>query len=150
MVSSGQVIPGNPDGSPLLQSIEANRMPPAGPLSAVEKSILRAWIQGGAAAPTAPIVVEPLPPLGPNYNSLAKNVFGPKCSGCHNATKATAGYAFDTYASVMKSVRAGRPSSSKLYTVSQSGEMPPQPDPVLNSDELRAISDWITEGALNN
>lgn len=45
LVTRGYVVPGNPDGSPLIQSEESNSMPEGGPpLSAADKSTLRNWV----------------------------------------------------------------------------------------------------------
>lgn len=150
LITSGLVVAGNPNGSTLLQSIEANRMPPTAPLSNADKIVLRTWIQGGAQAPSTPIATPTPIPLGPTYTSLAANVLTPKCVGCHSTNNKTAGYAFDTFANVSKSVKARNAAGSLLYTITQSGSMPPRPNPTLTSDEQRALSDWIQAGALNN
>lgn len=45
LVEAGLIIPGNPNGSPIIQSVEANRMPKGGPaLSASDKKTLRDWV----------------------------------------------------------------------------------------------------------
>ncbi len=47
--SGAAVNPGNPDDSPLLETVVANRMPPGkGKLSAAEKQLIRDWIASGA------------------------------------------------------------------------------------------------------
>ncbi|HTM52759.1 MAG TPA: PSD1 and planctomycete cytochrome C domain-containing protein [Pirellulales bacterium] len=43
------VVAGKPDESLLWQRVEADEMPPDAPLSAVEKKLLRSWIESGAA-----------------------------------------------------------------------------------------------------
>lgn len=48
MIADGWVIPGNPDGSPIVQQIVQGEMPPTGPLVAGEVSSVREWIACGA------------------------------------------------------------------------------------------------------
>ncbi|PIS10458.1 MAG: hypothetical protein COT73_09200 [Bdellovibrio sp. CG10_big_fil_rev_8_21_14_0_10_47_8] len=155
LVSNRLIVPGNPDASLILQSIEAGRMPPGGALAIGDQQLLRQWILGGAVAPSDPAggsTPPSLPPvvLEPTYSSLSKNIFVPYCVSCHSTNQKTEGYAFDNYANVMKSVRAGFPNRSLLYTITQSGEMPRNPYPTLTSEQLQVLSNWIVAGAPNN
>ena len=154
LISSGLIIPGNPNASPLLQSIESGRMPPGGALAMGDQALLRNWIAGAAAAGgggTGSTTTTTLPaPLTATYASLSKNIFVPYCTACHSAANKTAGYAFDSYSGVMAAVSVGSPNGSKVYTTTQSGAMPQSPYPQLNSSQLQVLSAWITAGAKNN
>lgn len=44
LVARNLIVPGNPDTSQIFSSINANRMPPTGPLTEVEKGYIREWI----------------------------------------------------------------------------------------------------------
>ena len=82
--------------------------------------------------------------------SLNANIFAPKCVGCHGPTNATGGIRLDTYANVFKRVNVGSPTSSKVYSITRSGEMPPRPAAMLSTAETNAILAWVQGGALNN
>ncbi len=158
LTQSGLVIPGSPDTSPLLQSIEANRMPKAGPLGAADKLVIRTWISNGVLPPSAtpggapptsgpPPVTNPpqagLPTLTPTFASLQANIFQPKCVGCHSVA------------------RPGIPDLSNYNVISLSqtildikkdmisGSMP-KGGPPLSTVETNAVMDWIAAGAKNN
>jgi hypothetical protein len=49
----------------------------------------------------------------------------------------------------MTGVKVGDASSSGLYSIVESGEMP-QGGPKLSEADLKTIADWINAGALNN
>lgn len=53
--SGAALAPGKPDDSLLWQRVAADEMPPKKPLSAEEKSLLKAWIESGARWGTDPI-----------------------------------------------------------------------------------------------
>jgi mono/diheme cytochrome c family protein len=67
------VVPGKPEESKLWELVDAGKMPPrsarAGPLSAVEKSLIHDWIANGAPAatksPDAESAAPPAPPPPP-------------------------------------------------------------------------------------
>lgn len=159
LVASGLVVVGSPTNSRLYQVISAGSMPLAGALPANEIQTIKLWITGvnpGAAVPTTTTTTLPGASGGngstpqPTFAWIEKNILGPKCVSCHSSSYAKAGYAFDTYKNVMKSVNTSKPTSSKLYRITQSGQMPPRPRPQLNSDELRLLQQWIEAGAQNN
>ncbi len=73
--------------------------------------------------------------------------------GCHGSGSGAGGISFSTkataYTSAMTGVKVGDASSSGLYSIVESGEMP-QGDPKLSEADLKTIADWINAGALNN
>ncbi len=74
-------------------------------------------------------------------------------SGCHDSKSKSEGYELTSYATITKKgVSAGKPSSSKIYTVlSAKGEskMPPAPRASFTDAQKKLISDWISQGAKN-
>lgn len=75
------------------------------------------------------------------YAFISANIMQPKCNGCHS------GYA--TYTGLRSLTTPGNPGQSLLYTITNSGNMP-KGGAKLSAGELKALSDWITAGALNN
>lgn len=70
-------------------------------------------------------------------------------SGCHNTQSRVHGLDYTTYSGILKSVKSGNASSSKLIKVIQSGEMPPRGRPAVASADLSILRAWISEGAKN-
>lgn len=77
------------------------------------------------------------------YSSISKNILAPGCVSCHGSS---GGYSFESYAQTVKAVTAGKPASSPLYTAVSAGTMPKGGTP-LTTQQIQAISDWITAGA---
>lgn len=147
MIADRMIYPGNPEASLLYKRIAEGSMPPGSPFSANEKDLIYRWIRDAlVASPDAP---EPIP-LAANYTSINENILKPKCVSCHGADIAKEGRRYDSYTETMRSVRAGRPSDSKLYTITLEGEMPPRPRTSLTSQELAVIAEWIRAGAKND
>lgn len=162
LIQTGLIVPGNPDGSQLLQTIEANRMPKAGPLSAADKNVLRAWILGGAAAPTQPIVPTP-PGPGPNpppgvpvtgtLPEKAIAILTNNCFACHG-TVANGGlnrinepaFVISISTAAKSFISPGRAQDSLIYTASASGRMPIG-GAKLSQADLDILLQWINEGA---
>jgi len=82
----------------------------------------------------------------PTYGSIANNILSPACLSCHSDYGS---YTFDSYASVINAVVPGFPSESPLYVAVSSGRMP-KIGPKLSNQQIQAIGDWITAGALDN
>jgi cytochrome c551/c552 len=69
-------------------------------------------------------------------------------SGCHdNITKAE-GVVLDSYNNIMKSVRSGSATNSKLYKEIIDGNMPPAGS--MTQEQMDKIKKWINQGAKNN
>ncbi len=74
-------------------------------------------------------------------------------SGCHDVASHADGVNLTTYSNIMKYVKPGNGTGSKLYTVlNKSGgdRMPPPPKPALTTDQKNKILTWINQGAKNN
>lgn len=98
----------------------------------------------GGVVPDVPVIV-----LEATYASIRKLILEPKCISCHGADLARGGVRYDSYANTMQTVKAGDPMDSSFYNEVASGNMP-RSAPSLVANELAVISQWITNGALNN
>ena len=71
--------------------------------------------------------------------------------GCHDAITNAEGYNLSTYSSIIsRGLHKYNSSTSKLYTICVSGEMPTYPTPKLDSTLLSFIRRWIDKGAPND
>lgn len=72
-------------------------------------------------------------------------------SGCHDAATHAEGLSLTSYSGIMKTVRAGNASQSKLYRVitDQGGDVMPPSGPLTQS-QIDLIYKWILQGAKNN
>jgi len=102
---------------------------------------------------------EPIVPCDPNKVYFARDIqplLNANCAmgGCHDAATARDGVNLSSYEGVMKIVKAGNASASKLYEVitetKESDRMPPAPAAALTAAQIALINTWITEGAKNN
>jgi hypothetical protein len=158
------VEPYKPESSRSYQMITdkwgLNRMPPGQPLSEEKRTIIRLWIEQGAASTTCSTTGGD---GGGTASGTSRACFSrdilpvliSHCgtSGCHDVTSHQGGYNFTSYTSVLNTVIPGNPGSSTLYRIitSSSGEdkMPPSNKPQLSVAEIDSIGKWISYGALN-
>ena len=163
---SREVVPGNPNGSSLYQAIITkwgNMMPPKQPLSEQNRTIIRVWIEQGAAQTVCTDTTGTGGGTGGGGSYVARACFTRDIlpvivsycatTGCHDATSHKEGYNYTTYTNIMNSVTPRNPGASRLYTVitSSRGEskMPPSNSPQLSTAQIDSIGKWIGYGALN-
>ena len=82
---------------------------------------------------------------------LTQNLFQARCASCHNSGRQPGGHKFETEKDLLdnvvrKTIVAGSPSTSSIYTIIESGAMPTRGDKATPT-ELSVLSCWITEGA---
>ena len=150
LISGGWITPGTPSTSRVYDAISKGRMPPNGMLASSDISIISDWITQGAKAPSNQPPPPATIPLTATFSGINANIIQPKCVSCHSATLGRGGIRLYSYNLVMKYVKPGTANSSKLFSITNKGEMPPKPNTLLNAQELKAISDWINSGAPNN
>jgi mono/diheme cytochrome c family protein len=158
---SGEVVPGNPDGSRLYQAIISkweNLMPPNKPLSLSDRTIIRVWIEQGATNTVCTDTTGTGGGVVVNRACFTRDILPvvvSQCAttGCHDALTHREGLNYTTYAGIMSSVSAGNPGNSRLYTTIKSGrgesKMPPANSPQLTVAQIDSIGKWISYGALN-
>jgi uncharacterized membrane protein len=90
--------------------------------------------------------------LQASFASLKQNVFTPKCASCHVGANAPHGIDLTSYQNIVNSpifpplVVAGNPEGSSLFQSCSSGKMPKN-SAHLTSTEMKALYDWIKNGA---
>ena len=108
--------------------------------------------------------------LGPTLDQIQAVIFSPSCAGCHSGNGSTSGIddmdlrdadaSFNTLVNVTSAqdanfarVEPGQPANSylvqKLQGIASVGNVMP-PGGGLSADEIMAVEDWITNGALRN
>jgi len=68
-------------------------------------------------------------------------------SGCHAGSQSPN---LTTYENIMKLVKPGDPTGSKLYQLATGNTMPPKPNTLMNLDQVTLIYWWIQQGAAND
>ncbi|MEZ4814390.1 MAG: hypothetical protein R3A80_04185 [Bdellovibrionota bacterium] len=147
------------------EAVLADRMPPRGPLAAIDKELLVTWINQGAPfneedanleCSGDPGDVDPPPPvLQATYESLKANVFMQNCLGCHKAGARIGD--FSTYEAITSEgiselFDIEHPDRSefvaRLVTDNERAVMPPQRTglPKLSLDVVEVIETWIANG----
>lgn len=75
-------------------------------------------------------------------------------SSCHDAASHEEGLVLNSYPGIMRIVRPGSASSSKLYKVITNPDpgdvMPPPPHARFSASDIALIQKWINQGARNN
>lgn len=132
-------------------------MPKKNFLTDVEKRLLWNWIEmGGPLQAQNPGEEPPLPePVQPNYESINKNVFVPKCVACHSEGHSAYQVLLsrqELLNSPLELVLPGNPDESGLIIAIERIDhkrMPPEKDgySALTSAEIVAIRKWIEDGA---
>ncbi|MBA4322230.1 MAG: hypothetical protein C0408_05370 [Odoribacter sp.] len=159
---SHEVVPYDPLGSKVYQAIIArsgeNKMPPDKPLSLVNRTIIRLWIEQGAKLTICPDSISPLsdyvnPRACFTRDILPVLISSCAMTGCHDAVSHVEGYVFASYSTTLGSVSPGSPVNSKLYqvitTLSGESRMPPLPKSRLTQVQIDSIAAWIRYGALD-
>jgi hypothetical protein len=151
------VTPGDPRGSTLYKVItdinSENMMPPNGPLTIEQRSIIEVWIAQGALQnacnsnnDTSGIcfVQDILPMILSNCG----------IEGCHDAITHEGDYVLVDYNSIMEEgIVPFNPNNSKIYevvTASEDDLMPPYPKQPLTTSQISALREWILDGAPNS
>lgn len=85
-----------------------------------------------------------------SFSEVNSQIFQAKCVQCHGSGGTSPDLAtYSGFATNTNYIVPGSPSTSLIYELVQSGTMPQGGTP-LTSSELSLMSEWITQGALNN
>ncbi len=151
--SGSAVIPANPAGSPLIQRLSASdrtlRMPPGGTLPAEQLSLLRAWIERGAAGlPSATTPVD--------FTRDIQPILSANCYRCHSGAQPKGQLRLDSKVLALNGgmsgavIQPGHSQSSRLVhrVLGEGGEarMPFGGKP-LTPDQIATLKSWIDQGA---
>ena len=133
-------------------------MPPKNPLPQDKRVLIRLWIEQGAKETTCAsngVVIK----SGTSWACFDRDIqpiLLSSCavSGCHNAASHKEGVDFSNYNKTLSQIKAGNPTTSKLYqaiTANPATEqfMPPKPYSALSKAAIDTIYSWIKRGGLN-
>ena len=90
-----------------------------------------------------------------SYSADVAPIFSQKCTQCHGGSQPDAGLDLSTYSGVIAGAKGraviepGNPSQSLLVSNVKSGKMPKRGSK-LTSDQITIISNWVSQGALDN
>lgn len=143
-----RVEPGEPLASSLFNLVDNGSMPVGGPeLSAVEKGIVQAYIQGLSAdddSPTDPTDIDPIDPVDPNdptdpvqlvtYEDVKQEILVPHCIRCHSD--------MDTEAGLDRYIDHQDLQNSIVLTMVESGRMPARA-PKLPEAQIQLLRDYL-------
>ncbi len=154
LISSGLVVSGNPSASRIFNVIQGGSMPPRGPLAAGDQETIRKWIAAGVTsdggsqtpvpAPNPTPTPAPAPSLPSDIQGQALRILSQNCTACHGETSGSAGvYGLTNVDHLLSSglVVEGDPTKSRVFTVIQSGVMPPRG--ALAAADQEIIRKWI-------
>ena len=161
------ITPFNAQKSKAYQAITGKAfmqlMPPGAALTENERILIRVWIDQGAVNSTCTTSATTGGTLGTGGNPYSTAgepvcftrdllpVLSSSCgiTGCHDQVTHEEGYIINSYSTVMSLVKAGSPTSSKLYTSVKNNSMPPGFYAKLTQAVKDSIYNWIKNGALN-
>ncbi len=99
--------------------------------------------------PTPPLIDESTIPNNICFSDQVAPIILSNCAykGCHAGNQDPD---LSSYSGIMKLVKPGNPSASRLYQYAIGSQMPPSPKTPLNLQQVTLIYGWIKQGALNN
>jgi mono/diheme cytochrome c family protein len=106
----------------------------------------------GAVVLTRPAGVPAQPAAAaPSYKDDIKPILAANCASCHGGKKKKGGIDVESYAGVMKVVKAGEPDKSRLVkSLHGKGARQMPPKSTLDAKEIELIRAWVAAGAKNN
>lgn len=136
------------------QVILTDRMPPSDPLDNEQKGIILAWISSGA--PAGEIVQAPVKEEGlvPTYESINRNIIGPKCVACHSPQGQVPFLDLSTRLAIFQQrnylLNFDMPESSYIIEVI-TDPFEPMPPPessfeAVTEEEVKVLTEWIRLG----
>ena len=145
VISTGEVKAGDPDDSELYEKIEKGKMPPSGPLAAIQQQKIYDWIKQGAKNNEC---VQACDTINVSYSAIIKTIMDNNCMGCHSGTTPAGGVSISNYIEVKAIAQNG----SLLGTVEHKAGFSPMPKGMtkLSACNISQLKVWINEGMQNN
>ncbi len=141
---------GNPSKSELIKVIRSGEMPPRGypEISQTDLSTLTTWIVEGGLNTQDCSALDCTSAANVSYSQTIVPIIKKQCIGCHTARLSEAGYSYDIYAEVLRSVN----NNSFLGSIKHQASFVPMPYNAgkISSCEITFIETWIAEGKKNN
>jgi len=133
----------------ILESINKGKMPPAGyqSLTSNEKQILARWVAQGYTKGECSSNSVACDTTNVTYTNSIKAIFDNNCTGCHNASNPSGGWALDTYNSSKTCAQSGRLLGTVEWLSGYSAM--PQGGNKLSDCDIAKIQKWINAGMPN-
>lgn len=149
---SGMVVKGNANQSKLYKVLfetGEDRMPPppADPLSAEQKNMIKIWINQGALNNTCNNGGANCNLTQVTFSGVIMPIIANKCKGCHSGTNPSGKLSLTTYAEVKASAQSGKLYGAVAYL---SGYVGMPVGSKLPGCEVQQIKAWIDAGYPNN
>ncbi|MDF1596094.1 MAG: c-type cytochrome [Acidimicrobiia bacterium] len=148
--SGAAVVPGDPDGSILMQRLlgEGNLMPPGGALPDAQITLIEQWIAGGA---TTEVTVGDEQATGDyTWTKDVLPILQASCASCHGSA---GGWDASTYSSTINSGRSGpavvpgdADKSTMIQRLLRNGALMPPGTP-LPEEQIAILIYWVNSGA---
>lgn len=149
IINTGDVRPGNPNGSDLYEVITETRndkrmpRPPAAPLSQTQINLIKKWIEQGAKNNQC----DGCDTTNVKFSSHILPVVQQFCGSCHAASNPIGGISLTNYAQIQNAVQ----SRNLLKNVQHApGFIAMPPGGKLPDCEIKKFEIWIAAGAPNN
>lgn len=139
------IVAGNPSNGKIMKEINEDKMPPSGPLSLAQKTLLNKWILEGAQNRNCS---DPCDTNVFSFSGGVKPVINNYCLGCHNSTSASAGIILETHAQVKTQCTSGKLICSIERGASCSAM--PKGGTQLSPNCIRLIKKWVAAGSPDN
>ena len=151
IISTGEIIGGNPNHGDIYQSITSSSSsdvmppPPDAPLTADQIAKILKWINQGAKNNYCD---DGCDTIDVKYSNQVKTLLSNKCVGCHNSASTGGGINLDTYAGASTVALNGRLIGSVSHSTGYI--QMPQGGSKLSDCEIKIFQLWIDAGAPNN
>ncbi|MDR3606989.1 MAG: cytochrome c [Oligoflexia bacterium] len=103
---------------------------------------------GGAPNPTSTSTSSPTP-TSATFTQVNQQILQVSCVSCHSGGQAPNLSSYDGFATNTAYVVPGDAATSLIYTITESGQMPPG-GPALSAAQEQLLANWINAGAPNN
>lgn len=132
----------------VLEAINEGKMPPA-PLSLTkeEKQILARWAAQGYSRGECAVTAASCDTSTVTYTNGVKQIFDTYCTGCHNMSNQSGGYALDTYMDCKNCANSGRLMGALKWLSGYSAM--PKSGNKLSDCNIAKIQRWINSGKPN-
>lgn len=153
VMQTGDIKPGKLDGD-LWEAINETdsdkRMPrpPAAPLTAEQKNLIRVWILQGAQDLTCDGDSGACDTTNMSFSMDIQPIFNTNCTGCHGGSNPQAGINLSNYSGVSNVLSANRLLGAIKHQAGFTA-MPPSGNP-LSTCKIDQIEAWVNQGAKNN
>ena len=140
LLSSGKIVKGQSEISPLFQRVASGSMPPGNPLSLEDINTIARWIDEDLAIPNESI------DTAIRYEINVRPILERHCISCHGSSGENFGSInLQTYSNVLEVVEPGFPEGSLIFDSIWAGRMPKSGSSV-SQDDLETLYEWILNG----